>query len=181
MQRRYTDIPGGTGQNHIYFASKPARRPSKILFRTRPALAEGSKATPFVKKGVKEVDPVPAPSPSVPVLQPPLPAPPAPQPVPPAKAEAGKEKEEESSAFQAHHQVYATACKDLHDVDTHAKVASKGDRILLCYPMLPQGNDSVHMRMKTVHPVTCALSYHWVQVYDGERTENTVRSFSFVP
>jgi hypothetical protein len=87
----------------------------------------------------------------------------------------------EEEGFAAHHQVYATASHDLHDVDTHTKVASKGDRILLCYPMLPQGNDSVHMRMKTVHPVTCALAYHWVQVYDGERTENTVLNFAFVP
>lgn len=78
--------------------------------------------------------------------------------------------------------VYATALRDLCDVDDGAVVCARDERCMLVYPMEASKDDSgtVRMRLKRAHPVTGQLAHHWVPVYDPNHDERFVGAFSVV-
>jgi hypothetical protein len=76
------------------------------------------------------------------------------------------------------HCVYATATEDLFDGEF--LVAKAGSRVLAVHPTKEDG-DTVKMRIKTVHPVTAQLSYHWVTAYERATSRRPLSDFSLLP
>jgi len=81
------------------------------------------------------------------------------------------------------HVVYASVTeRGLVAVEGGDVVASRGERVVLVYPMRSEGDDGVvSMRRKSVHPVTGQLSYDWVRVYDPNSETRYVTDFSLLP
>ena len=77
------------------------------------------------------------------------------------------------------HWSFARAKIDLHDVQSHELVLRATSKGLFVFPMVPDENDTVYMRLKCIHPMTGHLTYHWVVVYNGETAEHTVEQFAF--
>ena len=77
------------------------------------------------------------------------------------------------------HWSFARAKIDLHDVQSHELVLRATNKGLFVFPMVPDENDTVYMRLKCIHPMTGHLTYHWVVVYNGETAEHTVEQFAF--
>ena len=78
------------------------------------------------------------------------------------------------------HWVYATAVKDVMDVEDETRVVcAAGKRALLVYPMTTDPDTGrVRMRCKAVHPVTGQLSYATVLVYDPDTEERPLVDFA---
>ena len=78
------------------------------------------------------------------------------------------------------HWFFATCAKPLTTVEG-AEATRAGDRVLLVYPMQRVGPSKVSIRMKSIDPVTAALSYSWVVVYDDEDDVYLLTDCSFHP
>lgn len=78
------------------------------------------------------------------------------------------------------HWFFATCTKPLASVDG-TEATRAGDRVLLVYPMQRLGPSKVSIRMKSIDPLTAALSYTWVIVYDDEDDNYLLSDCSFLP
>mgnify|MGYP001268619676 FL=1 len=149
---RYTDLPGSVG------ASVRIRAPRSP--RTRRSPAKAASTAPTTTQAVSA-------PPAAPVAAPPSAPPAAPPSAPPA------------SPREDAHWSFARAKIDLHDVQSREVVLRASGRGLFVFPMVPDDNDTVYMRLKCIHPITGQLTYHWVVVYNGETAEHTVEQFAF--
>jgi len=111
--------------------------------------------------------------------------PPAPPPTlaPPAPPTPVRVERPPETVSEEVHVVYASVTeRGLVAVEGGDVVASRGERVVLVYPMRSEGDDGVvSMRRKSVHPVTGQLSYDWVRVYDPNSETRYVTDFSLLP
>ena len=155
-RRRYTDLPGAVGASVIVRAPRVTRHSPKR------SAASKANAPPTPSA------PAPAAAPAAAPVATPVAAPAA---APAAAPVAAPVAQEET------HWMYAYAKADLTDCTTGSKVLAAKAKGVFVFPMVPDDRDTVYMRLKTVHPTTGQLAYHWVVVYNGETAEHTVEGF----
>lgn len=107
------------------------------------------------------------------------------------RLEKGKRKEPEAPKSERRgdgtppigsvHWTYGTANVDLTECGTERRIAQKGSRVVLVFPMEKHG-DVVRMRLKRVDPETASPSHHWVPVYDPNLDDpRLVDDYSLLP
>ena len=186
--QRYTNLAGSAGGNFTSVRRTAAARRSPPLRPAPPrspsTLKEEAEITPqSVAQRMRTLMSIRARAAGV-ASSPPTPraaaAAAAPRPAAaaaprPAAAAAAPPAAAAAAAEAAHHSaqwVFGTAAADLVDDDAPGEVvAAAGDRVLLVYPMAQDAETGrVTMRLKRVDPVTAALSYATVAVYDPDAT-----------
>ena len=164
---KVTDLPGAVGASYRIRASRSPKARNRVA--VKPATAAQDVST-SVKHAVSAPSFAPAAPPA---------APPPRHRRATGRAAAAPPAAPPAAPREDAHWAFARARVDLCDVHSRDVVLPASSKGLFVFPMVPDGEDTVYMRLKRIHPITGKLSYHWVVVYNGETAEHTVEQFAF--